>query len=203
MRIIFARHGQSQANLLEEISNRGLKHPLTRLGRQQAAELAERLGGEAVGRIYTSPMLRAIETTTILANRLDVEYEVAAALGEFDCGIAEGRADERAWDHWRWVVAEWRLQRRYQARIEGGESFEDLRARFVPFIDGLLRQHGESQSTLLCIAHGGLYWMMLPLVVSNLDSEQIDRRGLDYTTYLTCELRPAGLVCTAWNGQAL
>ena len=36
MRILFARHGESQANRLHEISNRGLRHGLTKAGRWQA-----------------------------------------------------------------------------------------------------------------------------------------------------------------------
>ena len=65
MRIYFARHGESQANLLHEISNRGLKHGLTRRGREQAVALADRLQNLAVTHIYSSPLLRAIETSVI------------------------------------------------------------------------------------------------------------------------------------------
>ncbi len=36
MRIYLIRHGESQANLLHEISNRGLRHGLTPKGREQA-----------------------------------------------------------------------------------------------------------------------------------------------------------------------
>ena len=44
----------------------------------------------------SSPVLRAIEASVIVANRLDVEYEFVDALREFDCGILEGRIDEAA-----------------------------------------------------------------------------------------------------------
>ena len=48
LRIHFARHGESQANLIREISNRGLVHGLTRKGRLQAQALAEVLRGHPI-----------------------------------------------------------------------------------------------------------------------------------------------------------
>ena len=68
MRIIFTRHGESQANLIKQISNRGLVHPLTRRGRQQAFTLADHLRGLPIASVYSSPVLRAIETSVILPN---------------------------------------------------------------------------------------------------------------------------------------
>ena len=143
MKITFTRHGESHANILRQISNRGLVHPLTRKGREQAAALADKLRERAITRIYTSPLLRAIETSIIVAERLEVDYEVTDALREFDCGIAEGRADQAAWQMWQEVFDDWTTHRRWERRIEGGESFYDVRDRFVPFIEGLVAQYGD------------------------------------------------------------
>ena len=35
--------------------------------------------------IYCSPLLRAIETCVLLADRLEVDYEITDALREYDC----------------------------------------------------------------------------------------------------------------------
>ncbi|MBK9055673.1 MAG: histidine phosphatase family protein [Chloroflexi bacterium] len=43
MRFYFVRHGESEANILHEMSNRGWKHGLTEKGREQAAALAYNL----------------------------------------------------------------------------------------------------------------------------------------------------------------
>lgn len=85
MRIYFTRHGESYANVLRQISNRGLTHPNTRTGREQAAALADELRDRAITRIYSSPILRAIETSIIIANQLNVEYEAVDALREYSC----------------------------------------------------------------------------------------------------------------------
>ncbi len=203
MRIYFTRHGESQANILHEISNRGLVHPLTRQGREQAAALADKLQAWPITRIYSSPLLRAIETTVILASRLGLDYEVVDALREYDCGIAEGRSDEAAWQMWRELYDDWTLHGRRERRIEGGESFYDIQARFVPFIEGLIRRYGNSDAGLLCVSHGGTYRRMLPLVLRNVDDELVSRYGFDYTTCIVSELGPDGLTCVEWNGTRI
>lgn len=200
MRILFARHGESHANVLRQISNRGLVHPLTHKGREQASALADRLRGRAITRVYTSPVLRAIETSIIVASRLGVEYEVVGGLREFDCGIAEGRADQEAWQLWQAAVDNWTKHRRWEWRIPKGESFCDIRDRFVPFVEGLVAQYRESDAALLCVSHGGVLSMMLPLVLANVDHDMIARRGLPNTALIVAELGPDGLRCVEWDG---
>jgi probable phosphoglycerate mutase len=204
MRIIFARHGESYANTTREISNRGLKHPLTQTGRKQASALACKLQPEKIARIYSSPILRAIETTVIIANYLGVEYEIDDALREYDVGYLEGRADERAWQIWQELFDSWTKERRWEQKVEGGETFYQVKKRFVPFIDRLIRHHQVTDDRLVCLAHGGLYWMMLPLVLANIDTEFIEQRqGFSHMTTVTAELTSNGLVCTKWNDVAI
>jgi broad specificity phosphatase PhoE len=204
MRICFTRHGESQANLLHEISNRGLRHGLTRKGREQAVTLAHRLQGLPITRIYSSPLLRAIETSVILANQLDSDYEVVEALREYDCGILEGRSDEAGWQLWQELFDAWVKHKQWERRIEGGESFYEVQDRFVSFIDNLIQQYQHTGANLLCVGHGGLYWMMLPLVLKNVDTEYISKRhGFDYGTLIVSEWSPEGLVCTEWNGVGI
>jgi len=200
MRIYFTRHGESQANVLRQISNRGLTHPLTPKGREQAVALADWLRERAITRIYSSPMLRAIETSVIVAHRLGVEYEVTDALREYDCGIAEGRADEVGWQMWRDLFDDWSEHRRWERRIEGGESFHDIRDRFVPFVENLVAQHGTTDANLLCVAHGGIYWMMLPLVLVNVDNTLMAQRGFGHGMRVVAELGSEGLRCVEWDG---
>src|SRR6185369_16537605 len=98
MKLYFVRHGESEANLLREISNRGTRHGLTAKGREQATALVQALSREAIQHIYTSPLLRAVQTAEILAGRFNVPFQTADALREFDCGFVEGRSDTAAWE---------------------------------------------------------------------------------------------------------
>ncbi len=202
MRIYFARHGESQANLRHEISNRGLQYGLTLKGREQANTLAQSLNNQVITHIYSSPILRAIETSVILANRLNIDYEITDALREYDCGILEGHSDEAGWQRWRELFDAWVFHKQWEQCIEGGETFLDIRNRFVPFIDQLFSQFGGTETRILCVSHGGIYWLMLPLVLSNVDEQTIRLHGMDYTTCIVSESFPEGLFCVEWNGKS-
>jgi probable phosphoglycerate mutase len=202
MKMIFARHGEGQANLAHKIANRGLRYGLTTLGRRQAVALAERLREFPIQIIYTSPVLRAIETSVLLAERLEVPYEVAEALREYDCGVAEGRSDPAAWRLWQDLFEAWTIQRRWEARIDGGESFFQVRDRFVPFIEQVVDHYRGSESAVVCVAHGGIFWTMLPLVLNIDKAESFSRLNFDYTSFLVAEENCGKLVIVNQDGGA-
>jgi broad specificity phosphatase PhoE len=198
MRIYFARHGESQANLLHEISNRGLQHGLTRKGREQAATLARHLKDQDITRIYSSPVLRALETSIILANQFNIEYEVIDALREYDCGVLEGHSDEASWQRWQELYDAWTMHQRWERCIEGGETYIDIQNRFVPFINGLISQFGSTEERILCVSHGGVCSLMLPLVLRYTDQNTFALHRFDYTACMVSELRPEGLLFIEW-----
>lgn len=199
MRIYFVRHGQSEANLLREFSNRGLKHPLTELGRQQAHELAEALRGANVARIYTSPLQRALQTAQILSQELGVPYEETDGLREYDTGVLEGRSDQAGWDIYVQVEEAWR-RGEWEQRIQGGESVLDMRARFDPLIRSILREYADTPAGLVLVGHGGLYRSVLPLALANITPAFASAHGMGNTAAVIAEPAPQGLVCVDWCG---
>ena len=195
--LYFARHGESEANVLGVISNRGSQHGLTDKGRRQAIELASGLKGSGATRICASPLLRARQTAEALASVLGLDYEVTDALREFDCGIAEGRSDPASWELHRRVMEDWLQHGQLGARIEGGESYYDIRERFVPFIESLLDGMGEADASIL-VGHGGLYHCMLPQILANV--HYAAARPFPNAAYVLAEARSEGLVCVEWCG---
>lgn len=203
MRILFTRHGESTANIQQVIANRGLAHPLTLWGRQQALELAEKLAGQPIACIYSSPLLRAVETSVLLAQRLQVDYEVVDALREYDCGEIEGRSDDASWQRWRELLDAWMVRGEHGRRLIGGESYDDIRARFLPFFDELGQTHAGTDATILCVAHGGLYLTMLPLLLGNLSWQMLEQHGFRNTGFLVAEQRIDGWRALEWDGEPL
>jgi len=200
MKLYFVRHGESEANVLQVISNRGWVHPLTEKGRQQANTLAEKLRGAGITKIFTSPLRRAAETAEILSQSLGVGIEITDALREFDCGIAEGRSDPEAWRMHRELWNDWIVQLGWESRIEGGESFLDMQRRFVPWLERILREEQNNLESLVLIGHGALYYSMLPVVLFNISRQSI--AGVDFpnTGYVLAENGLQGLVCLEWCG---
>ena len=198
MKLHFVRHGESEANLLNEFSNRGCKHGLTCKGRQQSAELAQRLKGNSIARLFSSPLLRAVQTAEILAKEFNVAYEITDALREFDCGILEGKSDGASWEIFNNVLNDWLQHGHWESHVEQGESFIDIKERFVPFVEYLVEKYQNSVGSIVLVGHGGLYCCMLPLVLTNVDFHFSLAHSINNTGYVEAEIRPDGLFCQAW-----
>jgi probable phosphoglycerate mutase len=147
--------------------------------------------------------VRAAQTAQIVASYFGLRVEIADALREPDCGIMEGRADEEAWAEHDRVMHDWLVYHQFDSRIEGGESFHDLRARFVPFVDRLVAAHGDSDRYILLITHGSLLYLMLPLVLANIDFTTVSEYPMPNTGIILAEQRASGLVCLEWCGVKL
>ncbi len=200
MKLYFVRHGESEANVLHEVSNRGFKHPLTEKGRQQALALAQNLRGIPVARLFTSPLMRAVQTAEILAETCGVPLEITDALREYDCGVLEGRSDDECWRMHSAQRESWLNDHRWEQRHEGGESFFDIRDRFVPFIEGLMQEYRATQANLILVGHGGTYFCMLPLILNNVGFDRVSELGFPNTGAVIAEWTPGGLTCLSWCG---
>ncbi len=203
MLVYLTRHGESEANLLGEFSNRGLKHPLTARGRRQAETFLRRPELGSLDYIYSSPVLRAVQTAEIIAGELDLPFETTPALTEFDVGILEGRSDEPAWTMFWELTRTWFDEGREEARLEGGESFLDIQARFLPFMASLHDRHPEQVSEILLVGHGGLYFCMLPLLFDNIDREFMRTHPIGYTDLIVGSGEAGGWRCLEYCGDRL
>ena len=201
MKLHFVRHGESTANLGLEFSNQDSKHPLTAEGIQQTRSLAGQFKGLDAVLIFTSPVLRAAQTAGILAEHLGVTIQFSEALREWDVGIYEGTSDPQGWDLHRKVQDNWFLHAVLDSKMPGGESFLEIKARFIPFIENLIREWGHQAANLILVAHGGLYRAMLPEILTNINRRYLQRTTIPYTARIVAELGSSGLVCSSWNGK--
>lgn len=200
MRILFARHGESTANLLRVISNRDIPHPLTELGRRQAAALADAVRPEGVRRIFASPIPRAAETAEIVGRTLEVPVVLTDALREFDCGEYEGRSDAAAWATHAAVLREWLEHGRPDARVAGGESLTEVRARFDAFVGAVIRDllagtaepGAGSPDAVLLITHGGTLRCVLPRLLDGVDPALSKAGFLANAEIIAADVRPDG-----------
>lgn len=202
MKLYFVRHGESEANTRHIISNRESPFGLTLKGRMQAEALAERLKEIPFHSMFSSPVLRARQTSDILSMAFGISCQVTEALREYDCGILEERGDEESWRYHRKYFQDWVLHGQYASRPEGGECFLDIQNRFVPFIEHLVRTRSEDGNILL-IGHGGLFLLMLPLVLNNVDHSFAVSHGMGNTEYVLASLEADGLVCMRWGRDIL
>ncbi|GAA1300347.1 hypothetical protein GCM10009610_07920 [Pseudonocardia xinjiangensis] len=120
-RLLLLRHGQTALSVERRYSGHG-DPELTDLGRRQAAGAATRLAAvPGVAAVLTSPLLRARQTATAVAEATGAPLVVRQGLIETDFGDWEGLtfAEARARDpelHAAWLGSE-------DAAPPGGESF--------------------------------------------------------------------------------
>ena len=87
------RHGATEANIQRPswLQGGGTDLPLSPLGRKQASALAYALRFVTFDRILSSPLARAQETASYIAEQQKVDIESYTALKEVDVGNWEGK----------------------------------------------------------------------------------------------------------------
>lgn len=91
VRIILARHGQTTANAQKRFQGH-IDYPLNSTGLRQATLLAPLLAQFEPGKLFTSDLIRAVETARPAAELLGLTPVPSAVFREYSWGILEGLA---------------------------------------------------------------------------------------------------------------
>lgn len=156
MHLYLIRHGQSFVNL-SDWSGGNQDTGLTELGRTQAAALAAWIVREVptVHALYASTMLRALETTSYLAECYQTTFTPDNRLRE----IGNNRYDHVPWpsDDLPDYSDYWGSERPFSSVTpdrDGGESLMHFRSRVGSFLEEMTERHREQ--TVIAVCHGGV-----------------------------------------------
>ena len=116
----------------------------------QAVELGRRLAAEAVTAVFASRATRAQQTAAPVAAAHGLAVGVLDDVQEVFCGDLEGRSDIAARERFEEVYAAW-WRGDLDAHLPGGESANDLRARFVPAVETIT---DEASGSVVLVSHG-------------------------------------------------
>jgi len=120
-------------------------------------------------------------------------------LREYDCGIIEGKSDAPSWNLYDHVAQDW-LRGLWESRIEDGENFLDIKARFIPFVEEIVPKYNGSSDSVVIVGHGGLYRHMLPLILENISFGFPFKHPIGNTDVVIAESSGQSLVCVSWCG---
>ena len=175
--LLLIRHGESEWNRAGRIQGQA-DTPLTDVGIGQAQAISRYLAGVLNGqrfKIYSSPLSRARQTATIIAETLAYDsaaIDVDERLNDYDQGVISGT---HGWD----VVAEnypelarLRLEDPLSYHPPGGESGADFRARLSDFLDDL----NDDKIIHLIVSHG-IVNKYIRSIKRNLSGEEIIALG--------------------------
>jgi broad specificity phosphatase PhoE len=153
--LYFVRHGENRANLTREFSYKLIDYPLTEKGVLQARQtgcLFEKLDIDAV---YSSPLLRAVQTAELIAAPHGLPVQILEQFREVNVGrLEEGPPDAEKWRQHNQVIAAW-WQGNPSARFPGGENLIELLKRMRLGLETVLDE--KEGRRLVIVAHGGLF----------------------------------------------
>jgi broad specificity phosphatase PhoE len=173
--IYLMRHGQSQANIERIFANSNEGFPLTKEGIRQAEMAARYLRLKNISRIYSSPILRAMETSSIVSSELEIEATPMNEIREFHVGELEGKLIEgEASSAFLKLVRNW-IGGKEDERIPEGESHRQVIGRFWKAMNTFVDECPAGE--VLAVSHGGFLSMTLPFVCSGIDPEHFFSRS--------------------------
>lgn len=137
MLMIFARHGETVFGSEERLEGLS-KSPLTENGRKQAERLGFYCQEKEIKTIISSPLLRTMETASVVGEILKIKPKIDERLREICFGEWEGRRKDILKESFLWGERKKDLFHfSHPGFFKGfpGESYSDAYNRFVSFIE--------------------------------------------------------------------
>lgn len=147
--VLLVRHGETADNASARFQGR-LDTPLNDRGRVQSRALAQTLREEGLRALYSSPLLRAHETASIVGAAIGLEPVLDERLVEADAGDWAGRLIADILTGERTEYARWRAAEP-AFRFPGGESVAEQAGR----IAAALADVAAGPLPALVVTHGG------------------------------------------------
>jgi broad specificity phosphatase PhoE len=160
-KLYLVRHGQSAGNAEGRFGGHG-PTPLSDLGVRQAEITAGLLAAERVSAIYSSDLLRAVQTAEPLSKLIDRPVITDRAFRERDIGILEGLTfDESRERHPKDYFA--LVNRDVHHVITKGESYRQLLRRTTGEMWNIIRKH-QGERIAIFSHTGAICFMTLHLL---------------------------------------
>ena len=147
-KIFLVRHGDSENNerrIINSLPEKEKFH-LTESGMEQIKHLANKLKGEKIDAIFSSPLLRTKETAEIISKKLGIEIIFDERIRELDLGEMNGHLVNDL------VAIHPTRQSRAKETKMGVESGEHLRTRLENFLDEINKNY--KNKNIVVVSHG-------------------------------------------------
>jgi probable phosphoglycerate mutase len=148
--IIFLRHAQATNNVERVLAGRSEGIPLTELGLQQAEKIANFLEPLKISAIYSSPIERAIHTTKIVSDKLNLTYEIDQRLTEIEMGSFSGMLYEEMFAKHGNIFLKF-YQDNPVIEQNGVEPFSSVKKRILDMVNYCSQKHDNEN--ILLVTH--------------------------------------------------
>ena len=167
------RHGKDD----DTVRGGWSQQPLTDEGEVQAAELAVfvQKSGLGIQQVYSSDLLRAMQTSQIVADSLRLPIVPKPEFREVNNGNLAGIKNELAAEQYPglyWNTLAWEQQ------YPGGESPKEFYERIRCAWDVLQKDILERNENVMLVTHGGVMHVILSIVKGEIYSNQASPRKI-------------------------
>jgi broad specificity phosphatase PhoE len=167
--VLLIRHGQSEGNAERRFGGH-TPTPLSPRGRRQAHATAHALKAEELTAIYSSDLLRAVETAEPLAKLTGLPINSTNAFRERSVGVMEGLTfEDAAQKHPDQYAA--LLRRDFEHVLTGGESYRQLLDRAWQKLDEVIAQHKGGR--IAVFSHTGTICILALHLMGALDAPEL------------------------------
>ena len=174
-KLILLRHLKSQWNLENRFTG-WTDIPLSKEGIESAKEVAQKLVGFKIDKVYTSPLMRNKNTAELILKNLNKESVpiiINRALNERHYGKLQGQnKDEAKAEYGKEQVQLWR--RSWDQAPPEGESLEDVYNRVIPFYEEYIKKDLEQGKNILVVASHNSLRALVKHLEKILDEEIIN-----------------------------
>lgn len=173
MKIYIVRHGKTK--WIEEGRTQGRRqNRLSLAGIQAVEKTAEMMKSVTIDVIYSSPLMRTMQSAKIINKYHDVKIIKDERLTEVDQGVFAGRI-------WAKLSEEEKKIKSEKNKAYGMESFDEIVARVVDFYEDVIKKC--QYDSILVVSHGNICTMLEYL----LQGESINLKNLD--TFANAEVK--------------
>lgn len=176
-RVYFVRHGETEGNI-NGISQDEFT-PLTANGRVQAQVLAKRVAQLGVGKIYTSHMVRAVDTGKYIGEALGLVTTPSPLFREWMTPKSVRGKQYNSDEYKRWRESLFEHYHESDWRYEDAENFSDLEQRLHEVTKLLEEDDSES---ILVVSHGKFMRLFLAFILNGKHITPALHMQIDKTT---------------------
>ena len=179
MLLLLVRHGETAYNAVGRYQGH-VQIELNALGQQQATRVCQRLAQRSIQAIYSSDLVRCLQTIQPLIAAVGLPLTLDQRLREIDVGLWEHLTIPEIRASYPGNYAAYKQNPGATVHV-GGESYMQLQHRAVAAIQDIIGRHAPTDTVVIC-AHGGtiraIACWLLALDVNHYNKMWIDNCAL-------------------------
>ncbi len=198
MLLLLVRHGETAYNAVGRYQGH-VQIELNELGQFQAARVCQRLAQRSIQAIYSSDLVRCLQTIQPLITAVGLPMTLDQRLREIDVGLWEHLTIPEIGATYPGNYAAYKQNPGATVHV-GGESYTHLQQRAVVAIQDIIGRHGPDDTVVVC-THGGTIRAIACWLLA-LDVNHYNKMWIDNCALTTLRIQDGHIRLVSLNDNA-